>query len=86
MILVMISVYPKGANLDASAYLSDIIINKWATEAIRPIKAIIIHSFREGLTQTYGVKTLIIKSPSTLVNKSDNKELSEVLNFLIIIK
>ena len=29
----MISVYPKGANLEASAYLSDKIRKRWATEA-----------------------------------------------------
>ena len=40
---VMISVYPKGANFEASAYLSDKIKKRWATEAIRPIKDIKIH-------------------------------------------
>ena len=40
---VMISVYPNGANLEASAYLRDKIIKRCATDAIRPIKAIKIH-------------------------------------------
>ena len=83
MILVIISVYPKGANLEASAYLSDNIRKRCATEAIRPIIAIIIHSFGVGLIQTEGINKLIIANPTTPVNKSVKSELSEVLNFLV---
>ena len=78
--------YPKGANLEASAYFNEIMIKRCATEAIRPIKAIIIHSFIDGFTHTEGKNKEIIKSPTTLVNNSVNKELSEVLSFLVIMK
>ena len=61
-------------------------IKRCATEAIRPIIAIIIHSFSVGLTQTEGINKLIIASPTTPVNKSVKSELSEVLNFLVITK
>ena len=84
--LVIISVQPRGANLEASAYLSDKMIKRCATEAIRPIIAIIIHSFKVGLTQTEGINTLIIASPTTPVNKSVRSELSEVLSFRVITK
>ena len=84
--LVIISVYPKGANLEASAYLSDKIKKRCATEAIRPIIAIIIHSFKDGLTQTEGINKLIIARPTTPVNKRVKRELSEVLNFRVITK
>ena len=77
---------PKGANLEASAYLSDKMIKRCATEAIRPIIAIIIHSFGVGLTQTEGINTLIIPNPTTPVNKSVKSELSEVLSFRVITK
>ena len=52
-------------------------IKRWATEAIRPIIAIIIHSFKVGLIQTEGINTLIINSPTTPVNNSVSSELSE---------
>ena len=41
--LGIISVYPNGANLEASAYLRDSIKNKWPIQANIPIPAIIDH-------------------------------------------
>ena len=61
-------------------------IKRCATEAIRPIMAIIIHSFKVGLTQTEGINKLIIASPTTPVNKSVRSELSEVLSLRVITK
>ena len=55
-------------------------------DAIRPIRAIMTHSFKVGLIQIEGINIVIIKSPTTLVNKRVKRELSEVLNFLVIIK
>ena len=82
----MISVQPKGANLEASAYFNDNIRKRCATAAIRPINAIKNHSVRDGLTQTEGTNKLIIAKPTKLVNNKVKKELSDVLNFLVIIK
>ena len=73
---VIISVQPKGANLDASAYLSDNIKKRCATAAIRPIKPIKNHSVKDGLTQTEGANKLIIDKPTKLVNNKVKKELS----------
>jgi len=84
--LVIISVYPNGANLDASAYLSDNIKKRCATEAIKPIIAIINHWFDVGLTQTAGIKRLIMIVPTTPDNNNVKRGLSDVLNFLVIIK
>ena len=85
-ILVIISVYPKGASLDASAYFNDKIIKRCATEAIKPIIAIINHSLRLGLTHTDGINILNMSNPTTPVNNSVKSELSEVLSFLVITK
>ena len=61
-------------------------IKRWATEAIRPIIAIIIPSFVVGLTQTEGINKLNIASPTTPVNKSGKSLLSQGLNFRVITK
>ena len=61
-------------------------MKRCATEAIKPIIAIINHSFGEGLIQTEGKNILIIMVPTTPENNNVKRELSDVLSFLVIIK
>ena len=82
----MISKYDNGANLEASAYLSDNIRNKWPMQAKMPIKAIIDHCEGLGLTHIKGITPETATKPTTPVNNKVNKGLSEVLNFRVIIK
>ena len=82
----IISVYPSGANLEASAYLSDRIRKRWPMHANTPIAAIIDHWFKVGLIQTKGIINETITAPTKPVIKSVNKGLSDLLNFRVIIK
>ena len=55
-------------------------------QANKPIPAIIDHWVNVGFIQTKGIKKLTITAPTKPVIKSVNKGLSELLNFLVIIK
>ena len=84
--LVMISKYPKGANLEASAYLKESIKNKWPMEAKKPRANIIYHSVIVGWTQTEGIIIDPIMAPTMPVNKSVKRGWSELCNFLVTIQ
>ena len=83
---VIISKYPKGASLDASAYLSDNIKNKCPREAKKPTAAIIDHWLRVGQTQKVGVNNDMMVAPTAPVNNKVNNGLSDVESFLVTIK
>ena len=84
MILVIISKYPKGANLDASAYLNESISKIWPKQAKIPIKANQDHWTNVGVIQTIGTRNDAIIAPTTPVNKSVNSGLSVEWSFLVI--
>ena len=86
MILVIISKQLNGANLEASAYLSDNMRNKCPMQAKTPIEAIMDHCERLGLIHIKGITPETATSPTTPVNNKVNKGLSEVLNLRVIIK
>ena len=83
---VTISKYPRGANLEASAYFRDNIKNKWPRQANIPIKANNDHWLKVGLIQTTGTKKEATTAPTTPVNNKVNKGLSELCNLRVIIR
>ena len=82
----MISKQLNGANLEASAYLSDSIRNKCPMQANTPIEAIIDHCEVLGLTQIKGIIPETATNPTNPVNNKVNKGLSEVLNLRVMIR
>ena len=58
---------------------------KWPTQANTPIAPNSDHWFNVGATQTNGIVKDIIIAPTTPVNKSVNKGLSDLLNLRVII-
>ena len=84
MILVIISKYPKGANLEASAYLNESISKIWPKHAKIPINANQDHCVKVGFIQTTGTRKDAIIAPTIPVNKSVNNGLSVEWSFLVI--
>ena len=82
----MISKYPKGASLDASANFKESINNKWPIDAKKPIANIIYHSWRLGWTQIDGTINDPMIAPTIPVNKSVNNGWSDLCNFLVTIR
>ena len=83
--LVIISKYPKGANLDASAYCKEYIRRMCPIHAIRPIKASNDHCDEVGCIQTVGTTNEAIMNPTTPVKSKVNNGLSVECSFLVII-
>ena len=71
-----ISKYPKGANLEASAYFNEQIKRMCPRQAKIPIIESHNHCIDVGLTQTIGTKNDDTVAPTIPVNKSVNNGLS----------
>ena len=84
--LVTISKYPKGANLEASAYLKERMSNKWPIEAKKPIASIIYQSVRVGWTHTKGIIADPMIAPTRRVNRRVKSGWSALCSFLVTIK